>query len=348
MKGRISANGTRRLIAGGVALVMAFAVSGCGRDQSKGRAGDAGEAAAAKPKIYFIVKASESGFWQIVVDGGLTAGRELDVEVVVQAPVSESDVAKQIAIVENAISARPDAIVLAPTVSDALVPAIEKAASRNIPVIIIDSAANTDKKVSFLASDNLNIGRLAADRLAAALEKRSGKAAGQVACLTYMSGVGSLEARKQGFLKRIEEKYPAIEIVAFQDAQGKQGTSLSIVQNFLTAFPDLAGIFANNQYTGDETVRALDMKQRKGLAVVVVDAGPQEIWGLSNGFVDAVIVQKPWDMGYMGVEYALKAINGEEIPPFVDTGTAAITPEMMESGEAESLLNPVEFHKKDG
>jgi len=297
-------------------------------------------------RIYFIVKASESEFWQIVMTGAKNKAADLGVQLIAQAPVSESDVSRQIAILENAIAAKPDAIVLAPTVTDALVPGLERAAERNIPTIIIDSAANTDKYVSFLASDNLKIGEIAADMMANALKQKTGKSEGKVACLTFMSGVNSLENRKKGFLDRLAAKYPGIKVVAFQDAQGKQGTSLSIVQNYLTAYPDLNGIFANNQPTGDEAVRALDMKNKNGLAVVVVDAGPQEIWGLSNGYVDAVIVQKPWNMGSMGVEYALKAINGENPPKFVDTGVVAITLEMMKSGAAEEFLNPLKFYGK--
>ncbi len=305
-----------------------------------------GQQPAARKRVYFIVKASESEFWQIVMTGAKQKAAELGIELITQAPVSESDVSRQIGVLENAIAAKPDAIVLAPTVSDALVPGLEKAAERKIPVIIIDSAANTDKYVSFLASDNLKIGQMAAEQMAEALRKKTGKPAGKVACLTFMSGVNSLENRKKGFLEAVAAKYPAIKVVAFQDAQGKQGTSLSIVQNYLTAYPDLNGIFANNQPTGDEAVRALDMKNKKGLAVVVVDAGPQEIWGLDNGYVDAVIVQKPWSMGTMGVEYAWKAIQGEKLPKTVDTGVVAITPEMVKSGAAEEFLNPLKFHGK--
>jgi len=304
------------------------------------------ESSKSPKKIYLIVKASESEFWQIVMTGAKTKAADLGVQLIALAPVSESDVSRQIAILENAIAAKPDAIVLAPTVSDALVPGLEKAAERKIPVIIIDSAANTDKYASFLASDNLKIGAMAADMMADALKRKTGKAEGKVACLTFMSGVNSLENRKKGFLDTLAATYPGIKVVAFQDAQGKQGTSLSIVQNYLTAYPDLNGIFANNQPTGDETVRALDMKSRKGLAVVVVDAGPQEIWGLGNGYVDAVIVQKPWSMGAMGVEYALKAINGEKLPKTVDTGVVAITPEMLKSGAAQEFLDPLKFYGK--
>lgn len=302
--------------------------------------------AADKPKIYFIVKATESDFWQIVINGGEVAGKEFDVEFISQAAPTEADVARQVAILETAIGDKPDAIVLAPTVEDALVPGIEQAVAAGIPMIIIDSQARTEQYTSFLASDNIAIGTIAADKMAEALTKRFGKPEGKVAGITFMSGVGSLERRKQGFVDQVKAKYPGIELVDFQDAQGRQGQTLAIVQNFLTAYPDLKGIFANNQYTGDETIRALDMAGKKDLATVVVDAGPLETDGLKTGLTDFMIVQQPWKMGYMGVEYAVKAIKGEKLEKFIDTGVTAITPEMMASGAAEEFLNPVEFHKK--
>jgi len=322
----------------GLALIfLAAGIAGCSR-----HAGEAG--AGGKKTVYLVVKASESEFWQIVMAGARKAAAGLGVELVAQAPVSESDVSRQIAILENAISARPDAIVLAPTVADALVPAIEKAAARNLPVIIIDSQANTDRYAAFLASDNVRIGELSADMMAAALERRFGKPEGEVACLTFMTGVGSLERRKSGFLGRVAARHPGIRVVAFEDAQGKQGTSLSIVQNFLTAYPGLKGVWANNNVTGDETVRALDMRGRKDLAVVLVDQGPQINWGLANGYVDSVLVQKPWSMGAMGIEWAVKAIRGETFEKQVDTGVAAVTPEMLASGAAAELLDPLKYH----
>ena len=111
-----------------------------------------------KMTVFFIVKASESEFWQIVLDGAKKAAKHFGIKLIHQEATTEADVAKQVSILETAISMKPDAIVIAPTVADALVPGIEKAMDRGIPVIIIDSAANTDKYVSFLASDNYKIG----------------------------------------------------------------------------------------------------------------------------------------------------------------------------------------------
>jgi len=308
--------------------------------------GFTGSAFAEGGKIYYILKTTESEFFAIVIDGANAAAEKLGVQLIHQSPQSESDVAKQIAIVETAIADKPDAIVLAPTVEDALVPAIEKAKAAGIPLIIIDSGASTDQYTSFVASDNVAIGTVSANKMAEAMKAHFGEAKGQIAAVTFMAGGGSLEKRKQGFVEELK-KYPGLELVTFEDAQGKQGNTLGIVQNLLTAYPDLKGIFANNQYTGDETVRALDMANRKDLAVVVVDAGPLETEGLKTGITDFMVVQKPWVMGYMGVEYAVKAIQGEKLDKFIDTGVVAISPEMVQSGEAEEFLDPVVFHKKN-
>ncbi len=346
---------TRSLIPVAVLICCCLLVAGCEKKRppaapAEGGAGKTGETAGpaqtSAKKINMVVKASESEFWQIVMDGAKQAAAKFGVGLVAQAPVSEAEVSKQISIFENAISAGPDALILAPSSSDPLVPAMEKAMAQKIPLIMIDSAANTEQYTSFLASDNMAIGRTAGDCMAKALEKHTGKPAGKIACITFLSGANSLEKRKAGFEEQLKAKYPGIEILAWRDAQGKTGTTINIVQDFLTKYKDLDGIFANNQPTGDETVRALDMAQKKGLAVVVVDAGENEQWGLANGYVDYMIVQRPWTMGYMSVEYALKAANGETLDRFIDTGIAAITPEMLQSGAAEEFLDPVAFNRK--
>ncbi len=296
---------------------------------------------AAEPRISVIMKSSESEYWQIVMSGALIAGKELGVNVTAQWPVAESDIDKQIAMLENAISTSPDAIVLAPSAAAPLVPAIEKAAQAHIPLIIIDSKANTDKYLSYLASDNEKIGVLAAEEMAQALKRKFGKAAGKIAGISFIGGAGSLESRRRAFEETIKNKYPEIEIVAFSDAQGKIGVATNITQDFLTRYSDLKGIFASNQPTGDDMVRALDIAGRDDLAVVVVDAGPNEIWGVENGFVDSMIVQKPWEMGYMGVEFALKAIRGEKLPRYVNTGTISINKGLLQSGKVDKYLYPL-------
>jgi ribose transport system substrate-binding protein len=316
-------------------ILIAALFAGCGRKESE----------SSQRKIYFIAKASEAEFWQVVMDGGRVAGQDFGAEVVTQAPVAESDIDRQVSIFNNVLLTNPDAIVVAPLLADLLIGPLDKAADMGIPVIIIDSAANTDKYTSFLASDNTKIGTVAAKKMVELLEDDNGKVSGKVAGITFLSGGASLEKRKNGFLEEIA-KHPEVEMLEFQDAQGRQGVTINIVKNLVMGNPNLKGIFANNQPTGEETVRALEMINRKDLAVVVVDSGAEEIRGLREGYVDYVIAQRPWAMGYMGVEYALKAIAGEQMDKFIDTGIMAIDKTMLESGAADEVLDPVAFNLK--
>lgn len=324
-------------------LVMVF-ISGIGL-VSLGCAKSNNETEATPKKVYFIVKASESEFWQVVMDGGRVAGEDLGVKVITQAPVAESDTDKQISIFNNALLTHPDAIVVAPVQADSLVASIKKAAGMNIPVIIIDSAANSDDYTTFLASDNLKIGTTAGQKMANLLKDKNGTVSGTVAGITFLSGAASLEKRKTGFIETMQQ-HPDVKLLEFQDAQGRQGATINIVKNLITANPDLKGLFANNQPTGEETVRALEMMDRKDLAVVVVDSGSEEIRGLREGYVDYVIAQRAWPMGYMGVEYALKAIAGETLDTFIDTGIVAIDKTMLDSGAADEVLDPVAYNRK--
>jgi ribose transport system substrate-binding protein len=91
--------------------------------------------------------------------------------------------------------------------------------------------------------------------------------------------------------------------------------------------------------------RALDMQGRKDLAVVAVDAGPQVIHGIENGYVDAVLVQQPWVIGYTGVAYAVMARNGVPLAKNVYTPILVITRESLASGEADAAINPFEYYK---
>ena len=300
-----------------------------------------------KTKIYIIPKENKSEYWQIVLDGARNAAEDLEIELVEKSPKSESDVEAQENMLDDAIVANPDAIVIAPSDSGALVPGIEAAMDEKIPVIIIDSKADTNQVTAFLASDNFHIGALAADEMAKALTAKFGKAEGKIACITFLSGAASLEKRKKGFEDRIHSEYPGIEIVSFADAKGKHGETVKLLNEILKKNRDLKGVFTNNQITGEETVQVLKNLKRKDLAVVVVDYGKDEIWGLKNGFVDSMIVQKPWMIGYMGIDAAVRATKGEELDKFIDTGVVPISPKMIKENGAEEFLNPIEFNKRD-
>ena len=154
-------------------------------------------AADAKPTIPIIVKDTTSFFWQIVLAGARKAGKELNVTVPELGAQSESDINGQISILENAVSGKPAAIVIAPTQFAALGKPIDEAAKKVI-IIGIDSAADSKAFTSFLTTDNVQAGRVAADGLADAIAAKYGKPEGDVALITSMSRARFAGTTRQG------------------------------------------------------------------------------------------------------------------------------------------------------
>ena len=168
---------------------------------------------AADVTIPVIVKDTTSAYWQIVFAGARQAGKDLGVKVPELGAQSESDINGEITILENAVAEKPAAVVIAPTQFKALGQPVDEAAKK-VPIIGIDSAADSKAFTSFLTTDNVQGGRIAADGMAEAIAAKYGKPEGEVALITHLPGVGSLEARNKGFKEQLAAKYPGLKLVA--------------------------------------------------------------------------------------------------------------------------------------
>ncbi len=156
--------------------------------------------------------------------GARQAGKDLGVKVPELGAQSESDINGEITILENAVAEKPAAVVIAPTQFKALGQPVDEAAKK-VPIIGIDSAADSKAFTSFLTTDNVQGGRIAADGMAAAIQEKYGKAEGDVALITHLPGVGSLEARNKGFKEELAAKYPGLKLVADKVSDGNATTS---------------------------------------------------------------------------------------------------------------------------
>src|SRR5271165_6773328 len=138
--------------------------------------------------IPIIVKDTTSGYWQIVFAGARQAAKDLSVKVPELGAQSEADINGEITILENAVAEKPAAVVIAPTQFKALGQPVDEAAKK-VPIIGIDSAADSKAFTSFLTTDNVQGGRIAADGMAEAIAAKYGKAEGDVALITHLPGV---------------------------------------------------------------------------------------------------------------------------------------------------------------
>jgi ribose transport system substrate-binding protein len=296
--------------------------------------------AADKPSIPIIVKDTTSFFWQIVFAGARKAGKDLDVNVPQLGAQSESDINGQIGILENAVSEKPAAIVIAPTQFAALGKPIDEAAKK-VKVIGIDSAADSKAFTSFLQTDNVQGGRVAADGLAAAIAAKYGKPEGDVALITSLPGVGSLDQRAKGFKEQIAAKYPGLKLVADKVADGMATTALNIMTDLITANPNLRGVFASNLIMAQGAGQAIaENKAADKIKLVGFDSDDKTVKFLADGTIVGLVVQDPFRMGYEGIKTALAASKGESVPATVDTGVTLITKENMNSPRSQELLSP--------
>jgi ribose transport system substrate-binding protein len=296
-----------------------------------------------KDRIDVIVKATTSQYWATVFDGARAAAKRLGVQLSTLGAPAETDVAQEVTIMENTIATKPTAIVIAATNAAALASPIANATKAGIPVIVIDSDANTKDYVTFLATNNVLGGVKAADEMARCVKERTGKIEGKVAYLTTVAGAQSLNDRDQGFVEELH-KYPGLKIVEHRTGNNTPTRALSDAEDILTRHPDLVGIFADAEIQGDGTGRALQEKNLGSkVCAVAFDTSDQEVNFVREGDLDALIVQNPYMMGYAGVWYALAAANGVVFPKFIDSGVNVVTKSNIDSPKMAGLLDPRKY-----
>jgi ribose transport system substrate-binding protein len=294
-------------------------------------------------KIVIIVKATTSEFWQTAFLGARAASKELGVQIEELGPPAETALAEEVTLVENSITKKPAAIVVAPTNFEALVAPVEKATAAGIPVIVIDSGVKTDKYASFVTTNNVEGGKKAAIALANIIKERTGKAAGKVAYLTAIAGNESQISRDKGFVEEIKKSYPDLQIVDNRVGNNDIAKGLSNTLDILSRFPDLVGLFADNAQMGVGAGAALDERNLGSkVSLVAYDADEAEIKLLKKDVIYAVIIQDPFMMGYAGVWYGLAASKGVRVPRLVDTGVGVITKANMDEPNYKGLLQPKE------
>jgi ribose transport system substrate-binding protein len=293
--------------------------------------------------IAVIPKATSHEFWKSIHAGAVKAQRELEekgakVEIIWQGPLREDNRDQQIQVVENFISRRVSGIVLAPTDAKALVSPVNTAARAKVPVVIMDSGLKSDKYVSFVATDNYKGGLLAGEQMAQLL---GGK--GNVILLRYQTGSASTEEREAGFVDAIK-KVPGIKILS-SDQHGGATRELcyQAAQNILNRYgKDVNGIFGPCEPVANGIIMALRNAGKAGGAVKIVgfDAGGQTVEALKKGDVQAVIVQNPLRMGYLGVITMFEHLSGKPVAKRIDTGVYVVTPANMDTPEMKDLLYP--------
>jgi len=271
--------------------------------------------------IAVITKALDSEWWQRVRAGAEAAAKaHQGVHLAVLAPEREVNIDQQVAIVEDQITNKVAAIAVAPTGAAELIPVLDRARAAGIPVIIFDTDISWPSKLTYVGSDNRRAGRMAAEYIARIL---GGK--GKVAVIRGILGVMTHEDRVAGFREGIAAT-PGIECVAVQPANSERALAMSVMENYLTRYPDLRAVFAGNDQMALGAAEAIAARNLTGkIAVVGIDATYEAVRAVESGRLAGDIAMYPEGLGRGAVETALKAAHGEAIEKRIDVGETLVT-----------------------
>jgi ribose transport system substrate-binding protein len=225
-------------------------------------------------------------------------------------------------------------VVLAPLDRKALVPSVERLDAAGIPCVIIDSAIDTDKYVSFVATDNYIGGLIAARRMGLILD-----GSGRIVVVKYMPNSASTTNRENGFIDTIKNEFPSIRIVDAKYGMDTVETALQAVEDLLTKNTELDGLYACNASTSVGALQALRSQGRTGgIRMIGFDAEEALVAALTAGQIDSLVVQNPYKMGYEAVKTAADFIEKRPVRRRIDTGVKLVTRDNIGQAEIRQLL----------
>ncbi len=302
-------------------LSLAMVLSGCGSSGTKDQAATDSNQVSNEKQVHvaMVLKTLSSQYWKLVAAGAQDAAKKYNVKLTLLGPNAESEVVQQVNMMEDALTQNPDVLAVAPSQPPTAIPVFEKAKQKNIPVILVDTDAPWDDKATYIGTANKDAGRQGGEYLASLLKKGD-----KVALLEGARGNTAMDDR----IKGAEEALAAagIQVVAKQPANSDRALGMNVMQNILQSHPDIKGVYSANDEMALGAIRALQ-QNKKNIPVVGTDAIPDAVKAIIDGSMTASVAQKPYDMGYLAIEAAVKLVKGETLPKYINSGTELITKE---------------------
>ncbi len=246
--------------------------------------------------------------------GARAAGQEFHAEILWSGPQQETEYTRQIEIVDSMIARHVDGLAVAASDRQILTASLDRAAAEKIPVTVFDSGVDSDKYMTFVATDNYAAGGLAARKMA---ELLGGK--GTLAVIGHAPGSFSTGDRERGFTDTLSKEFPDMKIVATQFSMANPAKALAVTENILTAHPDLAGIFTSSEPSSVGAARAIRERMAIGkVKLVAFDSTESLKADEKAGVIQALIVQDPYKIGYEAVKTLCTKLDGGQPPKRMD------------------------------
>ena len=319
-----------------VAMLFVSCSKGGEEQPDNSPAVDPGESAATGDgevsEIAVILQTYNGSFWSDVmrgVDKAIDELAEKGVKCTFNGPDDSTNLQAQIEMIEAAVARDVDGLAVAPADSAAVGGVMPRCEEKNIPVVLFDCSADSEWPVCLVSSDNHKLGLLAGEALGKAM---GGK--GLWAVVNWNDGVVTNGQRSWGAQEYIEANYPDMECYKLFFTYGVVDADLTFARDTLTAQKDFGGFITGCEGNLAPVLSAVQEAGRVGeVKIVAIDITPVSIEYIKDGTVAAVVTQNPFNMGYTGTMTAYKAACGEEVPEFIDSGSAIVDKETMENNE---------------
>src|SRR5215472_2342023 len=285
-------------------------------------------AADKKYTIALIPGLTTDAFYITMHKGAEAAAKALGVELIFQG-APEFNPVTQVPVLNAVIARKPSSILIAPTDKVQLIEPLKKAFEAGIPVITVDTfigdgryqtgSGGADFPLSYIASDNILGGEIAARALAKAIGDK-----GKVYVSNVKPGISTTDQREQGFKEEMK-KHPNITVLDTQFNNDDANKAASQLQSVYARNPDLAGVFGANLFSALGAATGVKQANATGKIKVAAFDAPTSIVGqIKSGEVEMTIAQHPAEIGYYGVLTAYAHLTGQSVPPLIGTGLTVI------------------------
>lgn len=287
-----------------------------------------------KHYVAMITKSTTSAFWQSVYAGARAASTEYNLTLTFEGPDNEEDYETQNHLIENAVANGAEVIVFSSVDYNENAAAIDAAAAQGVRIVVIDSDVNSSQISSRISTDNYAAGKMAGEAALSCAED-----ALKIGIVNFDKNSANGQEREQGF-REVAEADSRVQIIDAINVISTTEDAKAGTIEMLEAHPEINVIATFNEWTSLGVGYAV---QELGLGdettVVAFDSNVVSVGMLETGDVDALIVQNPYAMGYLGVEYAYDLIYNRKAPQErVDTATTLITKENMFDQECQRIL----------
>lgn len=293
------------------ALVLLIAAAACGGgDGGQGGGTDSG------PRMALSVSTLSNPFFVAMRDGAQQAAD--DAGATLQVSDAQNDASKQQNDIQNFVTQQYDAILVNPVDSEAVGPAIQAANQADIPVLALDRGAEGGEIATLISSDNVRGGEMAGEKLIELV------GSGNVIQLEGIPGTSAARDRGKGFQQAIDAQ-DQVQLVASQPAGFDRNQGLNVTQNLLQANQDVQGIFAQNDEMALGAVQALGDRAGSEVVIVGFDAIDDALQAIQDGDMNATVAQQPERIGQLGVENAIRVVDGESIEENIPVEVRLVT-----------------------